>query len=168
MITPPNSYRDRRRRRLSGQALVEFALVLPILLTLFGAATDMARVYGAWVTLQGATRDAAEQVAGDGTITTSAGALARAKQIVCTETQGLAGFVAPAGNPTACTSPTVAVLWSTPSATAPGGTSVNPIGSATVTVTFPFRTLFGYPLLTNAGAWTISSSQTYSIAQGRP
>jgi Flp pilus assembly protein TadG len=157
-----------RHHGIAGQALVEFALILPILLTIFGAATDMARVYGAWVTLEGATRDAAEQVASDATITTSGAATTRAQQIVCTETSGLAGFVAPAGNPTACTTPTVAVTWSTPSVGAPGGTTANPIGSATVTVTFPFRTLFAYPLLTHSGAWTISSTQSYSIAQNRP
>lgn len=154
------------RRR--GQGLVEFALILPILLTMFGASIDMARVYGAWVTLESATRDAAEWVAGDITITTLAAAQTKAQQIVCTETSGLAGFVAPAGNPTACTSPSVVVsTWSTNPA-APGGTSLNPIGSTTVTVTFPFRTLFAYPLLTKSGAWTIASTHSYSIAQGRP
>lgn len=154
-------------RKPRGQSLVEFALILPILLTLFGAAVDMARVYGAWVTLEGATRDAAEQVASDTTITTSAAALTAARRIVCTETSGLTGFTAPPGNPSACTSPTVTVTWSAPSATAPGATSLNPIGSATVTATFPFQTMFAYPLLTHSGAWTLASTQAYSVAQGR-
>jgi Flp pilus assembly protein TadG len=157
-------------RKPRGQSLVEFALILPILLTFFGAAVDMARVYGAWVTLEGATRDAAEQVASDTTITTSAAALTAARRIVCTETSGLTGFTAPVGNPTACTSPFVdptTFTWSI-SATDPGGTSVNPIGKVTLTTTFPFQTLFAYPLLTHSGAWTLASTQSYSIAQGRP
>lgn len=157
-----------RRRRIAGQALVEFAIILPVLLTLFGAAVDMARLYGGWVTLQGATRDAAEQVASDTTVTTLAQAQTRAQQIVCTETTTLAGFVAPVGNPTACTSPTVVVTAWNSSSTAPGGTTRNPIVSTSVTVTFPFRTLFAYPLLTHSGAWTLSSNQSYAISQGRP
>jgi Flp pilus assembly protein TadG len=160
------------RPRTRGQSLVEFALILPIMLTLFGACIDIARVYGAWVTVEAAARDAAEQVASDAAITTNSAATTRAKQIVCTETSGLAGFVAPVGNPTACTAPTVVVACApvscVPSTTAPGATSVNPIATVTVTVTFPFRTIFGYPLFTQAGAWTLSSNQSYAIAQGRP
>jgi Flp pilus assembly protein TadG len=157
-----------RRRRIAGQALVEFAIILPILLTIFGAAVDMARLYGGWVTLEGATRDAAEQIASDTTVLTLAQAQTKAQQIVCTETSRLAGFVAPVGNPSACTSPTVVVTAWSSSPTAPGGTTVNPIVSTSVTVTFPFRTLFAYPLLTHSGAWTLSSNQSYAIAQGRP
>src|SRR5436190_2708967 len=52
---------DHTKKRRRGQSLVEFALILPILLTLTGAAIDVARVYGGWVALEGASRDAAEQ-----------------------------------------------------------------------------------------------------------
>ena len=155
------------RRGIGGQALVEFAIILPILLTLFGAAVDMARVYGAWVTVQSAARDAAEQVSSDPNVTSLATAQTRAQQIVCTETSGLAGFVAPVGNPTACTSPTVVVSSWSSSPTAPGGTTRNPIVTTNVTVTFPFRTLFAYPLLTQSGALTLSSTETYAISSNR-
>jgi len=159
----------RRLRRLangrSGQSLVEFALILPILLTLVGAAIDVARVYGGWVALEGATRDAAEQVATDTTVTSQSSALTKARTILCTELASSPGFVAPAGNPTACTAPTLTVAWT--NSTASPGTTRNPLVTVTVASTLPFRTLFAYPLFTQAGAWTLRSDQTYAILQGR-
>src|SRR5438874_2271969 len=132
----------RKHRRHRGQSLVEFALILPVLLTMFGAAIDMARVYQAWVTLEGATRDAAERVATDTTVTTSGGAATAAQRIVCSEMSRVAGYVASGGS---CSTPTVSVTW-TSSTTAPGATTRNPVVTTTVTSSFPFRTLFGYPL----------------------
>lgn len=42
-----------------GQALVEFALVAPILVILIFGFVDVARLYNAWVTIQGAAREGA-------------------------------------------------------------------------------------------------------------
>jgi Flp pilus assembly protein TadG len=165
LSSPRGALATRIRKRSRGQSLVEFALILPILLTLTGAAIDVARVYGGWVALEGASRDAAEQVATDKTITTLAGAQARAKAIVCTQLASSVGFVAPPGNPSACTSPTVVTAWSTSTAT-PGSTKY-PLVTVTVTTGLPFRTLFAYPLLTQNGAWMLGSSQSYSILQNR-
>jgi Flp pilus assembly protein TadG len=145
-----------------GQALVEFALLLPILLTLLGAAIDISRVYAAWTTLEAATRDASEQVATDTTITTSGAATTRAQAIVCGQMVGVNGYVA-AGS--SCSTPNVSVTWS--SSTASPGTNLNPKVTTTVVTTFPFRTFFPYPLFTQGGAWTLSSTQTYTILQGR-
>jgi Flp pilus assembly protein TadG len=150
------------RRR--GQSLVEFALILPILLTLVGAAVDIARLYQGWITLEGATRDAAEYAATKDLTQTNA--TTDAKRVICTQTASLPGFVAPAGNPTACTSPAITATWSS-STTATGASATHPIATVTVTATLPFRTFFGYPLFTQGGAWTLSSTQTYSIIQGR-
>jgi Flp pilus assembly protein TadG len=152
------------RHKHRGQSLVEFALILPILLTLFGAAVDMARVYQAWVTLQGATRDAAEQVSTDTTITTSAAATTRAQQIVCSELSGVAGYVASGSS---CSTPTVSVTWTSNPDPAAGAMPGKPIVTTKVTTAFPFRTVFGYPLLTQNGAWNLGSTQSYSISQGR-
>lgn len=155
-----------RRARL-GQSLVEFALILPILLTLLGAAVDVARLYQGWITLEGATRDAAEYAATFDT--TSAAALTDAKRIICTQTATVPGFVSPPGNPTACTAPAISIT-SFPAgdtAAASGGSSTNPVQSITVTATLPFRMFFGYPLFTQNGAWTLTSTQSYSIIQGR-
>jgi Flp pilus assembly protein TadG len=151
--------------RKRGQSLVEFALILPILLTMVGAAVDVARLYQGWITLEGATRDAAEYAATKDT--TSTAALTDAKSIICTQTATLPGFAAPAGTPTACTSPQVMVTSYSLSTTATGASTLYPIATVTVRATLPFRTFFGYPLFTQNGAWTLTSTQTYSIIQGR-
>jgi Flp pilus assembly protein TadG len=166
MFVSRASSRLHRDRRSLGQSLVEFALILPILLTLTGAAIDISRVYGAWVALEGATRDAAEQVATDATITTLIAAQTKAKAIVCTQLANTPGFASPPGNPTSCTSPTVMATWSFNNTVAPG-TARNPQVTVTVATTLPFRTFFGYPLFTQNGAWNVGSNQSYSILQGR-
>jgi Flp pilus assembly protein TadG len=55
---------SRQRPRLGssrrGQSLVEFALVLPMLLVLLLGIADFGRVFNAGITLEAATRDAAE------------------------------------------------------------------------------------------------------------
>jgi Flp pilus assembly protein TadG len=155
----------RPRQRSLGQSLVEFALILPILLTLTGAAIDVSRVYGAWVALEGATRDAAEQVATDVTITSQTAAATRARTIVCSQLVNTPGFAAPPGNPASCTSPSLTVTWAS-SSTSPG-TVRNPLVTVTVASALPFLTLFSYPLLTQNGAWNLGSNQSYSILQGR-
>jgi Flp pilus assembly protein TadG len=159
-VLRPNSPSRKR-----GQSLVEFALILPILLTLVGAAVDVARLYQGWITLEGATRDAAEYAATKDS--TSTAALTDAKSIICTQTAALPGFSAPAGTPTACTSPAVTVPSFSVSTTATGASTLYPIATVTVRATLPFRTFFGYPLFTQNGAWTLTSTQTYSIIQGR-
>jgi Flp pilus assembly protein TadG len=157
--------RHKATPRKRGQSLVEFALILPILLTMVGAAIDIARLYQGWITLEGATRDAAEYAATKDS--TSTAALTDAKSIICTQTATLPGFAAPAGQPTNCTSPAVSVSNFSVSTTATGASASYPIGSVTVTATLPFRTFFGYPLFTQNGAWTLTSTQTYSIIQNR-
>jgi len=161
-VSKPRSSPSQPTRRPIGQALVEFALLLPILLTLLGAAIDLARVYSAWTTLEAATRDASEQVATDTTITTSGAATTRAQTIVCGQMAGVNGYVAGGGS---CTTPSVTVTWS--SSTASPGSTQNPKVTTTVVTSFPFRTFFPYPLFTQGGAWTLSSTQTYAILQGR-
>jgi PKD repeat protein len=52
-------HRARARRQTSGQSLVEFALLLPILLLLVLIAVDFGRVYLGWINLQNMTRIAA-------------------------------------------------------------------------------------------------------------
>jgi Flp pilus assembly protein TadG len=161
--SPRRAIRRSSRANGRGQSLVEFALILPILLTLTGAAIDVARVYAGWVTLESATRDAAEQVAT--TETSQTAAAAKAKSIVCSELVNTAGFTAPPGNPTNCSSPSVTATW-TSDPSSPNSIK-NPLVTVTVTTSLPFRTLFGYPFFTQNGAWTLGSTQTYKILQGR-
>ena len=57
----------RRRSRSSGQSLVEFALVFPILLFLLLTAIDFGRIYLGWVNLQQMVRIAANDAANNAT-----------------------------------------------------------------------------------------------------
>jgi Flp pilus assembly protein TadG len=161
-----SSSHDDRTRRTRGQSFVEFALILPVLLTLFGGAVDVARLYQGWIALEGAARDAAEYAATKSA--SSSAAQTDAQTVLCTETQNLSGFAAPPGNPTNCTSPTVSVSYSKDTSTASGASTAYPIVTVTVTATLPFRTLWSYPLFTQNGAWTLTASETYAIQQGRP
>jgi Flp pilus assembly protein TadG len=165
MLRPASRIRELLRRRSLGQSVVEFALILPVFLTMTGAAVGVSRVYGAWVSLEAATRDAAEQVATDKGVTTQAGAVTAARAIVCSQLVNTPGFAAPAGSPTACTSPALTVTWT--SSTALPGTTTNPLVTVTVASSMPFQTFFAYPLLTQNGAWNLGSNQSYAILQGR-
>lgn len=51
---------DPRRRRSSGQSMVEFVLVFPILMILLVAVADFGRIFAAGVVVEAAARDAAE------------------------------------------------------------------------------------------------------------
>jgi len=131
-------------------------VILPVVLTLLGAAVDTARVYGAWNVLQSATRDAAEYAATNDT--TSGAAAADASRIVCAEVAGL---------PPGCSRPTVTVSSYSLSTSAPGASTNNPIATVTVSTSLPFNTLFPYPLFTQSGIWTLRSTQTFAVVQGR-
>jgi Flp pilus assembly protein TadG len=140
---------------MRGQSLVEFALILPIMLTLLGAAVDLSRLYSSWIKLQSATRAAAEYTATNDT--TSSAAQTDAQSVICTQVTGSSS----------CSSPTVAVSGFSLSTTAAGASTAHPIGSSTVQTSMPFRTLFPYPLFTQNGAWTLAASDSYSVVQGR-
>jgi TadE-like protein len=53
------------RRSASGQSLVEFTLIVPIMLILFIAIADFGRIFSAMITIEAATRDAAEATANE-------------------------------------------------------------------------------------------------------
>ena len=48
-----------RRRRSRGQALVEFALILPVLLMILMVVIEAARLFSAWLILENVVREAA-------------------------------------------------------------------------------------------------------------
>jgi hypothetical protein len=56
----PDRYRGRR-----GQALVELALILPVLLVLFGSALDLGRLYYSQITINNAAKEGALEAARD-------------------------------------------------------------------------------------------------------
>ncbi len=163
--TPPRA----GRRRMRGQSVAEFALILPLMLAFLGLSIDFARVFQAWLTLESATRDAAEAAATNAS--SSGAALTIARRTVCLQAQNVPGFT-PSASPSPndieqCTSPSVNVPSFTVSTTSPGATTTYPIGSATVRATLPFRPIFGYPVITQNGTWTIGAQGSFSIVQGR-
>lgn len=153
-----------RPRTSRGQSVTEFALILPLMMMFLGATIDVARVFQAWISIESAARDAAEQVATSAQ--TSSAALDQAKTVVCPQVSGLPGYTAGSGtNP--CTSPTVTIVSFARSTTAAGASNSFPVASVTVRVELPFQTLFPYPFLTQGGAWTIGATESFSVVQGR-
>ena len=168
--TSPDS--ARRRTRSRGQSVAEFALLLPVMLAFLGLTIDFARVFQAWITLDSATRDAAEYAASSAT--DSSDALTKAKRTVCLQVQNVPGFtksgLASPNDVQQCTSPTVTVVSFsrvTDGTVADGASPTYPIGTVTIRSTLPFSMLFAYPFLTRNGTWTITSDATFSVSQGR-
>jgi Flp pilus assembly protein TadG len=154
----------RSRRASRGQAMAEFALILPILLGLVGGAVDFARAYEGQMTLQTAARNAAEAAAYNATTDSQAQAAARA--VVCAETQRLPGFLpGSGGNVATCTNPTVSVTW-TSDPDAPGANVKYPLVTVTVATSLEFDLTVPWPLLPN-GAWTLGTTESIAIMQGR-
>jgi Flp pilus assembly protein TadG len=148
---PGSATAPQRGRRMRGQSLVEFALVVPLMLALVGVTLDFARIYQVWMRLQAATRDTAEFLATDQTFLTQEAAQAEAERRICTVMVG---------------------SDTCPAHVRIGTVALAPIalGSTTWTATVPaeydFQTFFLYPLvrgLTGAEAWTIGTSVTYQV-----
>ncbi|HEX4898619.1 MAG TPA: TadE/TadG family type IV pilus assembly protein [Candidatus Limnocylindrales bacterium] len=151
-----------------GQSLAEFGLVLPLMLAFLGLTIDFARVFQAWITVESATRDAAELAATDAT--SSATALTMAQRTICLQAQNIPGFQR-SGSPAPadveqCSAPSISVAFGR-SWTAPGASTLHPIGTATVETRLPFSPLFAYPFITQNGVWTIVARESFSIVQGR-
>jgi hypothetical protein len=140
-----------------------------VLLTIFGATLDFARLYQAWIALQAATRVATEYVAEENT--TIAVATANARRMICSEMQSQPGFqpstAAPPNDVNQCLQPAVTMLQFSRSTTETGASTANPIATARVRATLPFRMLFNYPLLTDNGTWTLRAEEYYKVVQGR-
>ena len=150
-----NALLRRRRFGAAGQSLAEFAIVLPILLAVFGAALDYSRFNEQRVKLESATRDAAEWAATDATVTSQAQAVAAATRVVCRQFD----------QPDNCTSPAVLATWfSDPRSP---GTAAYPQVTVEVTTSLPFQTFLPYPFLTDGGAVTLTASAKFSVLQGR-
>ena len=150
--------------------MAEFAILLPVLLAFLGLTIDFARVFQAWITLESATRDAAEYAASTGTGSTDA--LTKAQRTVCLQSQNIPGFrrsaLASPNDVNQCTSPTVTIVsFATSTDPAVGASTRNPIASVTVRSTVPFSPLFAYPFITNNGTWTVTSQVSFSVSQGR-
>ena len=146
------------------------ALILPFLIAFAGGATDLARAYQAWLTIESAARNAAENVATNPADTTQAAALADARDIVCVESQQAPGFIqgSPPNAIQNCTSPITTVpafsVITGPPQT--GATAANPIATVHVHVTLEFHTLFPYPFVPQGG-WTLTADAHYAVVRNR-
>ena len=172
------------RKRTRGQALTEFAIIAPVLLTLVGVGIDMSRVYFTWVNLEAATRDAAQYVASDPGYTTSGGyydatdtanycaaypcttvPTTDAKTVVDGE---VSRSFTKTSSQTTCTTPKVWASLASPSTSSTtGGSNAYPMAQATVTTCVPFHTLFPYPFFTQNGDWVLRVERTFKVLVGR-
>ena len=160
----PSRITRQTRRTSRGQALAEFAIILPVMLALVGGAIDFARVFQGSMTLQTAARNAAESAAFSSL--DLAQARTRARAVACTESQDLPGFQPGAGgNVATCVSPSVTVTYSR-STTAPGANIKYPLVTATVTTALDFGLIVPWPMLPN-GTWELGTTQSFSVMQGR-
>jgi len=175
------------RTRSLGQSVVEFALVLPVALTIVGATLDLARVYSVWSQLETATRDAAQYVASDPGYATTGGYFdstdtanycadppfttactgptsTDAKSVLDTET---GRTFSKSATQTDCNSPTVWATLTTSTSASDGGSNAYPVATAVVTACMRFRALFSYPFFTQGGDWIIRTQRTYVVIVGR-
>lgn len=143
--------------------MVEFAIILPVFLAFVGLTVDVARLFQTWITLQGATRDAAEAAT---RMNDSTAATSEARRVVCLQAQHLSGFVT-SGAVEACTNPVVVLVDYQRTTTDPGASTLYPIARATVQTSMPFQTMFRYPFVSIDSPWLIGSTQTYSTIQNR-
>jgi Flp pilus assembly protein TadG len=162
-----------------GQSLVEFAIVLPILLAFVVLLVDVTRLYQQWITFESATRDAAQYLATSsadpcddnysgsaptGECTIPATADQKAKYLLDAATG--ANFTINAGQ-TSCTTPMVSTSYTEDSAVSSGGSGAYPVGAAIVTACLPFRTVIGYPLVTQDGMFTLRAERAFRSLVGR-
>jgi Flp pilus assembly protein TadG len=166
--------RSRRPSRSRGQSLVEFAIVLPVMLAIGGVLIDAARLYQVWVTLESATRDAAQYLATSSDDPTSpdytwAGANAddKAAYILTVATNYPVERSLSETSMASCDTPQVTTFYTQDTTAASGGSAANPLSNATVTVCIPFHTLFPYPFLTTDGAFFLRTERTMSVLMGR-
>ena len=155
---------NRLSRGPRGQAIAEFALVLPLVLGIVGAGIDFSRVFAASMTLTSATRNAAEAAAFESLDLDAAEDMARA--VACTEAQHMPGFTPGAGGDVeTCTNPTVDVTYGR-DATAPGANTRYPLVTVTVTTSMDFGLAVPWPFIPDQ-TWSLGTTQSFQILQGR-
>lgn len=110
--------RSRQRHGSRGQALVEFALVIPLLLVVVLAVGDFGRIYTSLVAVESAAREAADAGAfnpdywnTDKSASNPSQTVVKMQQVVCSSASSshLEGYAEPAGtlNHATCTNPSM-------------------------------------------------------------
>ena len=104
---------DRSRRDgARGQSIVEFALILPLLLILFLAVADLARIYSTMVTIESAAREAADFGAFNSRnwetspVDNAALTMSQMRERACIAARNLPDYVGPDDN---CTNPQIVI-----------------------------------------------------------
>ena len=101
------------KRGRSGQSIVEFALVLPIMLVVLLAIVDLARIYTTMMSVESAAREAADYGTTLGAGKWQVGApmdatVVEMQRRACVATKDMADYTDPDSDPTTgCTNPTV-------------------------------------------------------------
>lgn len=129
----PSSPHKNRKGREAGQAVVEFALILPILLLILLAAVDMTRVYFTLQVINNATREGARIGIIAGSTTSEVNTTVNAR-------------LSSGG------------LTATPTISAAGVDGASPGDLTTVTVSYPFQTLTGSFIPGWSGTVTLSQT----------
>ena len=151
-------------RSSRGQAIAEFALVLPLVLGIVGAGIDFSRAFAASMTLTSATRNAAEAAAFEALDLAAAEDIAAS--VACTEARQIPGFVPGTdGDVETCTNPVVSVTYSR-DATAPGANTRYPLVTVTVTTEMDFGLAVPWPFIPHQ-TWNMGTTQSFQILQGR-
>ncbi len=157
IATRPTKAFARPRQRSFGQAVVEFAIIIPVFMFLLLIAVDFGRIFYSTIQLSNAVREAASFGATQPTDTL--GMLSRANRE--RNTQGQAGqqlVLTGANIATRCATPANVTI---PCDQSPGGAGAG--NTLTVTVTAPFG--FMTPLINGffGGSLPISSSATVAV-----
>lgn len=150
---PPARRRRSPETRSPGQALVEFALILPVFLLLLVMAIDFGRLFYTWIALHNAAREGANQGANTPAVTAQITAKAGGEK----SSQGQRGEGSAAIS-IACADPTGTTI---PCTTASGGGGAG--NTLTVTVSEPFS--FLTPLVNGAfgGSLQMTASATSTV-----
>jgi Flp pilus assembly protein TadG len=100
-----------RARSAPGQSLAEFALVVPILMVLFIAVADLARLYTAMLTIEAAAREAADYGAFSSQYWTNPESTRREMtHRACVASSNLTDYEGTRSWPATCTNPTIVSL----------------------------------------------------------
>ncbi len=151
-----------RTWRERGQALAEFAVVVPILLFLALATADLGRVYLAMIQNDSASREAADYGAyrwfywNDTNVAQTQAEMVRR---ACSASLGLADYVGAADGST-CTNPEVTVVLEGPGCSVPLTSNPDPSCIVHVTTRLTFRTLLQLPGLPDTV--TLQSDSKYA------
>jgi Flp pilus assembly protein TadG len=147
-----------RRLTASGQSVVEFALVVPMMILIVVAIADFGRMYVSAVAVEASAREAADFGSFHSTnwattpIDNRTVIVQQMERRACTSAAGshLEGYAEPAGTVghATCTNPTFSYTLEPDNATCPDPTT-DPSCVVHVHLDYTFRTLFAFPLIPN-------------------